>query len=593
MGLRFRNATPGLIACLVASVLLAIVSFNTPLLKSLNFLKASYSNGSLQGELTLGTLGFCHDTGQRMTCTGPQVGYEFDPNVVFGVSLFDIPKTITKYLTYILILHVVALAFAVIATIIALFAHSPTFPLLCLAIWMAGIASTFSFLAVIFDLAMFYIAKARINKVAGASAEIGICVWLTLASWIILALSGCFFGIGNCCGSCRSNQESGDPKRKYGNNFDRDDEEDYKMRMMAIDNERQRKAKQEQDLPSFQELTPLKDDGEEQYLIEHSVVPAQNHDQNLARNGSVLQGVGVGYGRRTPRTHTPASDYTVQSQNPYVWGQSGYQNIQPPAPAMRRLSGATSAGDFVGVGAGSAGVQQPPPVPAQQYGGNYADHNYQEQSYGLYGDQYNHNTAQYAPKSDYNSSYASQATQQPYDPYTQTNYYDPYNPSSNAVPAPALTMPQPTTTLMPVPQTSSQPSAHTTFYSTTNSSDSYDPGSLARHTDPYSGYEDSSGATLPQNAGTGLRGMTQLQEPKPQHLINTTTSPLLRSSPTPTSGMRTQKDDVVGTPQLRTIPGAYEYEDENEENSRDNRPPSYTAGDYQTPPQRREKSRYR
>lgn len=46
MGYRARSATPGTVLCLIATVLLAIVSFNTPLLKSLNFLEATYTVGS-------------------------------------------------------------------------------------------------------------------------------------------------------------------------------------------------------------------------------------------------------------------------------------------------------------------------------------------------------------------------------------------------------------------------------------------------------------------------------------------------------------------------------------------------------------------
>lgn len=312
-----------------------------------------------------------------------------DPNTVFGISTFDIPEAITKYLTYVLILHVVALGFAAIAMIVAIFAHSPTFPLMCLSVWLAGIASTITFIALIFDLAMFYIAKSRIDSVDGASAEIGISVWLTLAAWLVLAIGGCFFGIGSCCGSCREERESGDPRRKD----DKDDraEEDYKMRMMAIDNERRRKQAQEQGLPSFQELAPLKDDEEDKYLIE-----PQREQQNLARNGSVVQGVGVGYGRRNNRT--PVNEYSQQPGG-FAWGQPrGYQtlqNIQAPPRAVRRLSDATSAGDFVGIGAGGAGVDIPP-VPTltqhqplqQGYGQGYYGENQSHEQLGQYGQNY-------------------------------------------------------------------------------------------------------------------------------------------------------------------------------------------------------------
>lgn len=77
MALRFRNATPGTILCLAATILLAIVSFNTPLLKSLYFLSATFSSGSYEGTMQLGTLGFCVTLNDATNCTGPTVGYEF------------------------------------------------------------------------------------------------------------------------------------------------------------------------------------------------------------------------------------------------------------------------------------------------------------------------------------------------------------------------------------------------------------------------------------------------------------------------------------------------------------------------------------
>jgi hypothetical protein len=43
------------------------------------------------------------------------------------------------------------------------------------------------------DLVVFYIAKARIDSVNGASAKIGICVWFTLVAWILPVIAGC------CC----------------------------------------------------------------------------------------------------------------------------------------------------------------------------------------------------------------------------------------------------------------------------------------------------------------------------------------------------------------------------------------------------------
>lgn len=107
-----KETIPAILVSIIPLVFLALVSFNTPLLKSLYFLKADYSGFSA----TFGTLGYCTTGGNAVTngtadasgCVGPTVGYSFDPDVIFGLSnpLFDIPTVITKYLTYVLVLHV-------------------------------------------------------------------------------------------------------------------------------------------------------------------------------------------------------------------------------------------------------------------------------------------------------------------------------------------------------------------------------------------------------------------------------------------------------------------------------------------------------
>ena len=73
----FRPATPGFIVTLVATILLAVVSFNVPILKSIFFLKASITIDNFNGTITLGTLGYCLELSNGTTCTKPSIGYEF------------------------------------------------------------------------------------------------------------------------------------------------------------------------------------------------------------------------------------------------------------------------------------------------------------------------------------------------------------------------------------------------------------------------------------------------------------------------------------------------------------------------------------
>lgn len=70
-----KPATPGFLVTLIATILLAIVSFNVPYLKSIYFLKASLSAEGVSGNLTLGTLGYCMELSNGTTCSKPSVGY--------------------------------------------------------------------------------------------------------------------------------------------------------------------------------------------------------------------------------------------------------------------------------------------------------------------------------------------------------------------------------------------------------------------------------------------------------------------------------------------------------------------------------------
>jgi hypothetical protein len=82
MVFRPRQATSGTILCLASAILLALVSFNTPLLKSMYFLEATFSTGQYAGRLRLGTLGYCLMVDGNENCVGPTVGYNFSESLV-------------------------------------------------------------------------------------------------------------------------------------------------------------------------------------------------------------------------------------------------------------------------------------------------------------------------------------------------------------------------------------------------------------------------------------------------------------------------------------------------------------------------------
>lgn len=71
-----RPATPGFIVTFVATILLIIVSFCVPYLKSVFFLRASISQGGVNGSIIFGTLGYCLELSNGTLCSKPSVGYE-------------------------------------------------------------------------------------------------------------------------------------------------------------------------------------------------------------------------------------------------------------------------------------------------------------------------------------------------------------------------------------------------------------------------------------------------------------------------------------------------------------------------------------
>lgn len=71
-----KPATPGFLVTLAATILLAIVVFSVPYLHSIYFLKASLAVEGQNGDILLGTLGYCMVLSNGTTCSKPSVGYE-------------------------------------------------------------------------------------------------------------------------------------------------------------------------------------------------------------------------------------------------------------------------------------------------------------------------------------------------------------------------------------------------------------------------------------------------------------------------------------------------------------------------------------
>ncbi|SNX81903.1 uncharacterized protein MEPE_00608 [Melanopsichium pennsylvanicum] len=345
----FRPATPGTLLTLIAAILLGLVTISTPIIKGIYFLEATIGgSGSQNGQTArLGTLGYCIGD----TCSSPTLGYSFDPNQLLGIQVISSKYTsaVIKGLTYTLILHPIALAFAVVSVLLGLISHCRELSTNCFGTFVTGIGAFVTIVAFGLDLALFIIAKKRIDSINGASAQLGTALWMTLAAWILMFLAGCAFSCGICSRRNRNRvKDSHLPPESYGARPAAPMQDRYtdQMRMDAIDAEADRKRRQatldrnnrrREDLPKFAEYeteyeVPLKNDYEdgayENGATLHQPSLAYSTNSDIARAGagaaagmSVINGVGQGYGRRQAQGSW-AEDFS--SSPPMLNNSAGY-----------------------------------------------------------------------------------------------------------------------------------------------------------------------------------------------------------------------------------------------------------------------------
>ncbi|THV01432.1 pali-domain-containing protein [Dendrothele bispora CBS 962.96] len=420
-----RPATPGFICTLVATILLAVVSFCVPYLKSVFFLQANIDVGGVNGTITFGTLGYCENLSGTTTCSSPSVGYQLDINSLVGNNTgIDIPQVAVKWLTYALVLHIVALILAAISSLFGLLAHVREMSMAYCSTCISGFAAAVALVAFIFDIALFFIAKARINAVG--SASIGNAIWLTLAAWILLFFSGCFYTIGRCCISSRKPRKDNEiPHDPYAE----------QMRLDAVKAEADRKATQKEGgLPAFySESQPLtgRVDGDNVYADS----PYQDNTPQTPHGG---------YGRRPSQTSGYAHNGYVQApagtravDEYYNPTQPQNTSAYPPQPQrqasshshhpQRQGSGHTYATSNYAPSTYNnyASAQSPPaqPLPSNQYLG-VGQQSYPER-YGTPGREYGHATGgstYYSAHEQHPSSYSQydQPRTDPYNPYNST-----------------------------------------------------------------------------------------------------------------------------------------------------------------------------
>ncbi|KDQ20271.1 hypothetical protein BOTBODRAFT_27688 [Botryobasidium botryosum FD-172 SS1] len=531
----WRPATPGFITTLTATILLVVVSFSVPWFKTVYFLKASLAVENINGTITFGVLGYCLELSGNTTCSKAAVGYELDINKLVGNNLpIQIPTVVVKWITYALVLHIVALILSAIAAVFGLLAHIREMSMTCFSSCISGFAASVALLAFIFDLVLFFLAKARLNKVPGGSATMGNAIWLTLAAWILLFISGCMFSFGRCCISDRPRPPRG-PKRERSLDKDtRKAEEGYSgyaetMRLDAVKAEADRKAKQrlgpqEVGLPAFHEheRQPLRS-ASPQYLEEDE--PSSPYRDHAPRPANVsvatTAGVaGVGAMQREASVHTT---HSAPRRQPTNEGPLAHAGLTPPVPRVEQYpekqfaaaspspaQGAYTPQPYQQPGASSS-VQDPYSHPALQgsaptaYGGYQLQDTYgqQQQRQGSYGhpsdpSYYSTNSQQpqhtgyassYGPAPDYTSQPDYSAPQyQPYQPqtsnYSNTAAAQLYDFNSNPYASPP-------------PQAQAHPQPAADPYSTYNSMYSPHPGPPVSPTRQQSGPRGPRSPTMP------------------------------------------------------------------------------------------------
>ncbi|KAG6897968.1 hypothetical protein C0992_008358 [Termitomyces sp. T32_za158] len=219
----------------------------------------------------------------------------------------------------------------------------------CFSTCISGFAAAVALLAFIFDIAIFFAARARINSVG--SAELGNATWLTLAAWVLLFFSGCFYTIGRCCISKRGPRWNKDNRSKGESEMEPGLSE--AIRLDAVKAEADRKVRQnklEGGLPAFHEVQPLTGhiDGDKVHVDD----PSRPIISSSYGGRTAYEGTNGGYVQKPPgtravdeyysptRTEYAAPTYPPALQNNY--GPTGYApstaHRQPSSHALSQYS---------------------------------------------------------------------------------------------------------------------------------------------------------------------------------------------------------------------------------------------------------------
>lgn len=258
-------------------------------------------------------------------------------SLVGNNSKLQIPQVVVKWLTYCLVLHIVALGLSAGSAVFGLLAHIREMSMTCCSTCISGFAAAVALLAFIFDIAIFFAAKARINAIG--SAEIGNATWLTLAAWVLLFFSGCFYTLGRCCITKRKPRGQWDKMKGSEPGLAGGVAPTEQLRLDAVKAEADRKARQkdvEVGLPAFHEVQPLTGhvEGDSVYVD----TPYQDKTAAYGGRPSHAGGYSGGGYVQAPQGSRAVDEYYSPTRTDFP------ASTYPPAPYAQQAGGYAAAG---------------------------------------------------------------------------------------------------------------------------------------------------------------------------------------------------------------------------------------------------------
>ncbi|CAG8731318.1 17870_t:CDS:2 [Funneliformis caledonium] len=375
-----REATPGTILTIISFLLLFLINLLTPIIKTLYFVKVSRLGLTFEEELTIGLWGFCaHINGTPKKCTPTKIGFAFDPrkslnpNLIPGGLSQDLPEAVSTSLSYLVVVHILALITLSIVSCVGVFAHRRKNRDKGL-IKVAAQSSTLAFILVLFafiiDFILFNNGIVKpINKMVGNvyTAKLDNAYYLMIVCLISSGLATIGFLVGKVMNKRR--------RRKSDDDDIYDNRETIEPAYQRPNNERVQNPNQN-NIPQYAEY--------EVEEIRQSPSPVNrplpsNPGVNYSNPTPILPGpkTGVDYFNPSPYAPGPQPGVEYPNPSPYSPGpQQGVEYSNPPSFVHGPQQGVeySNPSPYSPGSQHGAEYSNPPPfVPGPQHGVEYSN----------------------------------------------------------------------------------------------------------------------------------------------------------------------------------------------------------------------------